>query len=118
MLLLQRQLQKRGFDGGDIDGRLGAGTRKAVRTMQVQYGLPADSWPTVELVARLEGEKIPVAVAPLAKQTATDEAPAAKPAARPVSTAPVSAAPEAAPKAEPRPAPTRAAVTPPRAAPQ
>ena len=118
MMELQRQLQKRGFDVGEIDGRLGAGTRKAVRTMQVQYGLPADSWPTVELVARLEGDKNPVAVAPLAKQTATDEAPAAKPAARPVSTAPVSAAPEAAPKAEPRPAPTRAAVTPPRAAPQ
>jgi lytic murein transglycosylase len=108
MMELQRQLQKRGFDVGEIDGRLGAGTRKAVRTMQVQYGLPADSWPTVELIARLESDKNPGAVAPLAKQTATD----APPVQRPVTQPPVSAAPETAP----RPAPTRAAVVPPPAA--
>ena len=108
MMELQRQLQKRGFDVGEIDGRLGAGTRKAVRTMQVQYGLPADSWPTVELIARLESDKNPGAVAPLAKQTATD----APPVQRPVTQQPASAAPETAP----RPAPTRAAVVPPPAA--
>ncbi|MBS0535113.1 MAG: lytic murein transglycosylase [Proteobacteria bacterium] len=112
MMELQRQLQKRGFDVGEIDGRLGAGTRKAVRTMQVKLGLPADSWPTVELIARLEGEKNPVAVAPLAKQTEPDAQPDAKPAPRPVAAPPAPAAPEA----PPRPAPTRAAVEPPPAA--
>ncbi|MBS0248748.1 MAG: lytic murein transglycosylase [Proteobacteria bacterium] len=111
MMELQRQLAKRGFDVGEVDGRLGAGTRKAVRTMQVRYGLPADSWPTVELIARLENDKNPGAVAPLAKQSDTE----VKPAQRPVTQPPLPIAPQAEPKAEPRAAPTRAAVTPPPA---
>ncbi|RDV05765.1 lytic murein transglycosylase [Undibacter mobilis] len=116
MMELQRQLQKRGFDVGEVDGRLGAGTRKAVRTMQVQYGMPADSWPTDELIARLQSEKNPVAVAPLARQPGT-ETKAATPrsaAPTPVSTAPV-APPPVQPEAEtPRTKPSRAATTAPQ----
>lgn len=50
---LQIQLQKRGFDIGNPDGKLGAGTRSAVRQMQAKLGQPADSWPTVELLDAL-----------------------------------------------------------------
>jgi len=50
---LQRRLQGRGFDVGNIDGILGAGTRAAVQDVQAQLGLPADGWPTSELLRRL-----------------------------------------------------------------
>jgi lytic murein transglycosylase len=50
---LQRLLAKRGFDVGKIDGVIGAGTREAIRTMQVKYGLPADSYPSAQLVSLL-----------------------------------------------------------------
>jgi hypothetical protein len=30
-------------------------SRTAVKAMQVKYGLPADSWPTAELLARMRG---------------------------------------------------------------
>jgi lytic murein transglycosylase len=52
---LQQLLAKRGFDVGKIDGVIGEGTREAVRQLQVKFGLPADSYPTAELVARLRG---------------------------------------------------------------
>jgi lytic murein transglycosylase len=52
---LQQLLAKRGFDVGKIDGVIGEGTREAVRAMQVKFGLPADSYPTPELLARLQG---------------------------------------------------------------
>ncbi len=50
---LQRLLVRKGFDVGKIDGIIGAKTRKAVRTMQIKFGLPADSYPTPELLRRL-----------------------------------------------------------------
>lgn len=50
---LQRLLAERGYDVGKIDGLLGAGTRAAVKKVQMQLGLPADSYPTTELVERL-----------------------------------------------------------------
>jgi len=53
MLELQRRLQARGHDVGEIDGILGAGTREAVRQEQLRLGLPADAWPTPELLAQL-----------------------------------------------------------------
>ena len=55
MMELQRLLQKQGHDVGQVDGRLGAGTRRAVRKAQLKYKLPADSWPTAELIAKLHG---------------------------------------------------------------
>ncbi len=52
---LQRLLAARGYDVGEIDGKLGAQTRAAVKDAQKKLGLPADSYPTAELVARLRG---------------------------------------------------------------
>jgi len=52
---LQSLLVRAGYDVGAIDGFLGLKTRQAVKAMQVKYGLPADSYPTVELLARMRG---------------------------------------------------------------
>ena len=51
---LQSLLARQGFDVGKIDGVIGAGTREAIRTMQIKYGLPADSYPSQELLRRLQ----------------------------------------------------------------
>jgi len=53
MKSLQRKLQTRGYDVGDIDGILGAGTRAAVRAEQERLGMPADAWPTPALLSQL-----------------------------------------------------------------
>jgi hypothetical protein len=53
MLDLQRKLAARGHDVGGIDGILGAMTRRAVQAEQERLGLPADAWPTAELLNRL-----------------------------------------------------------------
>ena len=52
---LQQLLIKHGYDVGGADGKLGTATRVAVKAMQVKLGLPADSYPTPELIARLRG---------------------------------------------------------------
>jgi lytic murein transglycosylase len=52
---LQQLLAKRGYDVGKIDGFLGQKSRTAVKAEQIKLGLPADSYPTPELVARLQG---------------------------------------------------------------
>jgi lytic murein transglycosylase len=52
---LQQLLVRSGFDVGKVDGVLGQQSRTAVKAMQVKYGLPADSWPTAELLARMRG---------------------------------------------------------------
>ena len=52
---LQQLLVKAGFDVGKVDGVLGQQTRIAVKAMQVKYGLPADSWPTADLLTRMGG---------------------------------------------------------------
>jgi len=52
---LQRLLNAQGYNVGDIDGKLGSGSRKAVKKAQLKYNLPADSWPTPELLARMQG---------------------------------------------------------------
>jgi len=49
---LQRLLTARGFDTGGTTGILGANTRIAVQDFQAQQGLPADGWPTPELLRR------------------------------------------------------------------
>jgi len=53
MRALQQRLQARGHDVGAIDGILGAGTRAAVREEQRRLGLPADAWPTAQLLSAL-----------------------------------------------------------------
>jgi lytic murein transglycosylase len=50
---VQRRLADRGFDVGEIDGKIGLKTRQAIKAMQLKYGLPADSYPTSELLAAL-----------------------------------------------------------------
>jgi lytic murein transglycosylase len=52
---LQQLLTKAGFNVGKIDGIMGQASRTAVKAMQVKFGLPADSWPTAELLARMRG---------------------------------------------------------------
>jgi lytic murein transglycosylase len=52
---LQQLLARRGFTVGEIDGKLGAATRAGVKAAQMKLGLPADSYPTQELVERLRG---------------------------------------------------------------
>lgn len=53
MTALQERLAARGHDVGKIDGILGALTRTAVQKEQARLGLPADGWPTVELLNAL-----------------------------------------------------------------
>ncbi len=53
MEALQRKLAARGHDVGAIDGILGEKTRAAVQREQIRLGLPADAWPTRELLDRL-----------------------------------------------------------------
>lgn len=50
---LQRRLQARGYDVGGADGILGERTRAAVQAEQQRLGLPADAWPTRDLLGRL-----------------------------------------------------------------
>jgi peptidoglycan hydrolase-like protein with peptidoglycan-binding domain len=52
---LQQLLAKRGFDVGKIDGVIGASSRVAIRQMQAKFGLPADGYPTPELLQHLQG---------------------------------------------------------------
>lgn len=53
---LQRLLNKQGYDVGEPDGKIGSGTRAAVRKAQLKYGLPADSYPDAELLRRVGGK--------------------------------------------------------------
>lgn len=50
---LQTLLKARGLYSGEIDGKLGAGTRQSVRAAQQKLGFPADAYPTPELLERL-----------------------------------------------------------------
>jgi lytic murein transglycosylase len=50
---VQQLLQNRGYDVGRIDGVLGLKSRVAIREMQIKHGVPADGWPTPDLLARL-----------------------------------------------------------------
>jgi lytic murein transglycosylase len=50
---LQEMLVRAGYDVGTVDGFLGLKTRQAVKAMQMKYGLPADSYPTADLLARM-----------------------------------------------------------------
>ncbi|MBO6604410.1 MAG: lytic murein transglycosylase [Roseicyclus sp.] len=53
MRQLQQRLVARGHDVGGVDGILGRMTRAAVQSEQQRLGLPADAWPTVELLRAL-----------------------------------------------------------------
>lgn len=51
---LQQILVSKGYDVGEVDGKLGRATRNAVRQVQVKMGWPADSYPTVEFLSALQ----------------------------------------------------------------
>jgi lytic murein transglycosylase len=52
---LQQLLVRAGYNVGKVDGVMGQQSRSAVKAMQIKYGLPADSWPTAELLTRMRG---------------------------------------------------------------
>lgn len=53
MKALQARLETLGHDVGGVDGILGEKTRIAVQREQQRLGLPADAWPTPDLLNRL-----------------------------------------------------------------
>ena len=50
---MQTLLNAKGYDAGTPDGMVGPQTRAALRAYQAAEGLPADGYPTQELVTRL-----------------------------------------------------------------
>lgn len=53
LLELQKLLVARGFEPGKPDGKMGLDTKAAVKQAQIKLGLPADSYPNLELIERL-----------------------------------------------------------------
>jgi lytic murein transglycosylase len=54
VLALQTTLNQRGFASGTPDGMMGPATRGGIRGYQRSVGLPADGYPSVELLQRLQ----------------------------------------------------------------
>ena len=54
LLAMQTALNERGFDTGRPDGVMGPATRRGIRAYQQSVGMPADGFPTVELLQRLQ----------------------------------------------------------------
>ena len=54
---LQRRLKALGLYDHDADGRVGTGTREAVRRYQISVGEIADGYPTPALLARMRGKR-------------------------------------------------------------
>ncbi|TVR99209.1 MAG: lytic murein transglycosylase [Rhodospirillales bacterium] len=50
---IQRRLVDLGYDTGGVDGLVGQNTRSAIRSFQQQAALPADGFPTLDLLERL-----------------------------------------------------------------
>ncbi len=82
VLELQNLLARHGYDVGKADGKLGLSTRAGVKQAQLKFGLPADSYPTAELIARLRGGT--ASAAPAAPVAAPKQAPKRPPGPRPV----------------------------------
>jgi membrane-bound lytic murein transglycosylase B len=55
-LALQTDLSRLGYDPGNIDGVLGRKVRSALRRYQKDHGLPADGYPNVETLSRLNDD--------------------------------------------------------------
>ena len=54
LMALQTALNARGFDSGTPDGAIGPATRRGIRQYQRSLGLPADGYPTLDLLQRLQ----------------------------------------------------------------
>ncbi len=52
---LQGILTRQGFKIGPVDGKLGLQTRAAIKQVQMKLGLPADAYPSPELLERMRG---------------------------------------------------------------
>ena len=50
---LQQALKDKGFDPGPIDGVIGAGTKRALKSWQQSAGLPADGYASLDTLTRL-----------------------------------------------------------------
>jgi lytic murein transglycosylase len=51
---LQQALNDRGLNAGEVDGQVGPATRAALRAWQRSRNLPADGFPTLDVLAQLE----------------------------------------------------------------
>ena len=51
---LQAALGEHGFAAGNADGQMGPATRQALRAWQRSQGLPADGYPTLDMLTRLQ----------------------------------------------------------------
>jgi membrane-bound lytic murein transglycosylase B len=58
---LQQALKDKGFDPGPVDGVIGAGTKRALRTWQKGAGLPPDGYASADTLRQLTGEPAPPA---------------------------------------------------------
>ncbi len=56
ILALQTALSRKGFESGKPDGQMGPATRNALQQYQRSIGLPADGFPTADLLTRLQQE--------------------------------------------------------------
>jgi lytic murein transglycosylase len=57
MLELQMALNTSGFDSGTPDGMMGPATRRGIRNYQRSLGLPADGYPSLDLLQQLQQGK-------------------------------------------------------------
>ena len=55
-IAFQTALKKLGYDPGEIDGVLGRRVRAVLRKYQLDHHLPADGFPTMEMLGRLNAE--------------------------------------------------------------
>ena len=51
---MQTALNQRGFASGTADGLMGPATRDGLRRYQRSIGMPADGYPTLDLLHRLQ----------------------------------------------------------------
>jgi lytic murein transglycosylase len=58
IVALQTKLQSLGYDVGKLDGKIGKGTRLAVKDQQIKLKLPADSYPSVEVISLILKSKV------------------------------------------------------------
>ena len=54
LITLQTTLNERGFESGTPDGLMGPATRGAIRRYQRSVGIPADGFPSLDLLERLQ----------------------------------------------------------------
>jgi membrane-bound lytic murein transglycosylase B len=72
LLAMQTALNQRGFASGTPDGMMGPATRDGLRRYQRSVGLPADGYPTLDLLQRLQAPSPSGAVDPPASRSSTE----------------------------------------------